>query len=165
MNNKKKICKCQIFVILCTSFVGFHPLLAISLKITRRVLQCLGKVVCSVSKGGGRSMDGNKVSQANAASRLNVPLGSISIRRFRVQNTCSRSITSYKTCRRSFSSFFGSMEKTHCGIATRCRQHCSIGEKNLHYTMVRKCLDNAVCLQDDHLCVTPPTDDKEKAPL
>ncbi|GFV24908.1 HTH_Tnp_Tc3_2 domain-containing protein [Trichonephila clavipes] len=40
-------------------------------------------------------------------------LGSIPIRRFCVQKTCSRPTTSYNTCRRPFSSSFGTKEKNH----------------------------------------------------
>ncbi|GFV22402.1 HTH_Tnp_Tc3_2 domain-containing protein [Trichonephila clavipes] len=39
-------------------------------------------------------------------------LGSIPIRRFCVQKTCSRPTTSYNTCRRPFSSSFGTKEKS-----------------------------------------------------
>ncbi|GFV37497.1 transposable element Tcb2 transposase [Trichonephila clavipes] len=39
-------------------------------------------------------------------------LGSIPIRRFCVQKTCSRPTTSYNTCRRPFSSSFGTKERT-----------------------------------------------------
>ncbi|GFW65758.1 transposable element Tcb2 transposase [Trichonephila clavipes] len=79
------------------------------------------------------------LSQADAARRLNVSrsdsatLGSIPIRRFCVQKTCSRPTTSYNTCRRPFSSSFGTKEKNHYCAAARCRPLSSIRKKNLRY--------------------------------
>ncbi|GFW36874.1 transposable element Tcb2 transposase [Trichonephila clavipes] len=60
-------------------------------------------------------------------------LGSIPIRRFCVQKTCSRPTTSYNTCRRPFSSSFGTKEKNHYCAAARCRPLSSIRKKNLRY--------------------------------
>ncbi|GBL83429.1 Transposable element Tcb2 transposase [Araneus ventricosus] len=60
-------------------------------------------------------------------------LESISIRRFCVQKTCFRPTTSYNTCKRPFSSSFGSKEKKHYCAAAHCRPLCSIREKNLRY--------------------------------
>ncbi|GFX60276.1 transposable element Tcb2 transposase [Trichonephila clavipes] len=60
-------------------------------------------------------------------------LGSIPIRRFCVQKTCSRPTTSYNTCRRPFSSSFGTKEKNHYCASARCRPLSSIRKKNLRY--------------------------------
>ncbi|GFV67152.1 transposable element Tcb2 transposase [Trichonephila clavipes] len=70
----------------------------------------------------------------NASSKTkNVTLGSIPIRRFCVQKTCSRPTASYNTCRRPFSSSFGTKEKNHYCAAARCRPLSSIRKKNLRY--------------------------------
>ncbi|GFV79565.1 transposable element Tcb2 transposase [Trichonephila clavipes] len=50
-----------------------------------------------------------------------------------VQKTCSRPTTSYNTCRRPFSSSFGTKEKNHYRAAARCRPLSSIRKKNLRY--------------------------------
>ncbi|GFV53834.1 transposable element Tc3 transposase [Trichonephila clavipes] len=86
-------------------------------------------------------------------------LGSIPIRRFCVQKTCSRPITSYNTCRRPFSSSFGTKEKNHYCAAARCRPLSSIRKKNLRYYGIVFTMQ--VCMQEDQLCAFPSTDDSE----
>ncbi|GFV62778.1 transposable element Tcb2 transposase [Trichonephila clavipes] len=71
-----------------------------------------------------------------------VTLGSIPIRRFCVQKTCSRPTTRYNTCRRPFSSSFGTKEKNHYCAAARCRPLSSI-RKRISATTVRNRLHNA----------------------
>ncbi|GBM01352.1 hypothetical protein AVEN_135778-1 [Araneus ventricosus] len=88
-------------------------------------------------------------------------MGSISIRRFCVQNTCFRPTTSYNTCRRPFSSSFGPKEKKHYCAAARCRPLCSIREENLRYYGAKKAFTMQVSMQGDQLCVSPSTDDRE----
>ncbi|GFY16541.1 transposable element Tcb2 transposase [Trichonephila clavipes] len=66
-------------------------------------------------------------------SMCSATLGSIPIRRFCVQKTCSRPITSYNTCRRPFSSSFGTKEKNHYCAAARLQTTFKHQEKNLRY--------------------------------
>ncbi|GFT71896.1 transposable element Tcb2 transposase [Trichonephila clavipes] len=75
-------------------------------------------------------------------SMCSATLGSIPIRRFCVQKTCSRPFTSYNTCRRPFSSSFGTKEKNHYCAAARCRPLSSI-RKRISATTVRNRLHNA----------------------
>ncbi|GFU99425.1 transposable element Tcb2 transposase [Trichonephila clavipes] len=57
--------------------------------------------------------------------------------------TCSRPTTSYNTCRRPFSSSFGTKEKNHYCAAARCRPLSSIRKKNLRYYGAKSSSDNA----------------------
>ncbi|GFY30991.1 transposable element Tcb2 transposase [Trichonephila clavipes] len=82
-------------------------------------------------------------------------LGSIPIRRFCVQKTCSRPITSYNTCRRPFSSSFGTKEKNHYCAAARCRPLSSIRKKESPLLRCEIVFTMQVCMQEDQLCAFP----------
>ncbi|GFY26018.1 uncharacterized protein TNCV_1917681 [Trichonephila clavipes] len=111
------------------------------------------------------------LSQADAARRLNVSRSVIQrlwdqyqIRRFCVQKTCSRPTTSYNTCRRPFSSSFGTKEKNHYCAAARCRPLSGIRKKNLRYygaTSSSQC--RSVCKKTS--CVRSPQRTTAKEPL
>ncbi|GFX34954.1 transposable element Tcb2 transposase [Trichonephila clavipes] len=91
-------------------------------------------------------------------------LGSIPIRRFCVQKTCSRPITSYNTCRRPFSSSFGTKEKNHYCAAARCRPLSSIRKKNLRYYGAKSSSQcRSVCKKTS--CVCSPQRTTAKEPL
>ncbi|GFW26775.1 uncharacterized protein TNCV_2851651 [Trichonephila clavipes] len=77
------------------------------------------------------------------------------------QKTCSRPTTSYNTCRRPFSSSFGTKEKNHYCAAARCRPLSSIRKKNLRYYGAEIVFTMQVCRQEDQLCAFPSTDDSE----
>ncbi|GFW05727.1 uncharacterized protein TNCV_3407931 [Trichonephila clavipes] len=85
------------------------------------------------------------LSQADAARRLNVSRSVVQRLWDQYQSEDSvsrrpvpgrprpRPPTSYNTCRRPFSSFFGTKEKNHYCAAARCRPLSSIRKKNLRY--------------------------------
>ncbi|GFU95500.1 uncharacterized protein TNCV_2729541 [Trichonephila clavipes] len=87
-------------------------------------------------------------------------LGSIPIRRFCVQKTCSRPTMSYNTCRRPFSSSFGTKEKNHYCAAARCRPLSSIRKKNLRYYGAKSFHNAGLYARRPVVCV-PSTDDSE----
>ncbi|GFX10172.1 HTH_Tnp_Tc3_2 domain-containing protein [Trichonephila clavipes] len=70
-------------------------------------------------------------------------LGSIPIRRFCVQKTCSRPTTSYNTCRRPFSSSFGTKEKNHYCVPQLVADHFQASGRRISATTVRNRLHNA----------------------
>ncbi|GBO41579.1 hypothetical protein AVEN_116121-1 [Araneus ventricosus] len=72
--------------------------------------------------------------------------------------------TSYNTCRRPFSSFFGQKEKKHYCAAARFRPLCSIREKDLRYYGA-KTLSQCRSLCKATSCVCPPQRTTEKGPL
>ncbi|GFS90693.1 transposable element Tcb2 transposase [Trichonephila clavipes] len=82
-------------------------------------------------------------------------------KRFCVQKTCSRPTTSYNTCRRPFSSSFGTKEKNHYCAAARCRPLSSIRKKNPRYYGAKSSSQcRSVCKKTS--CVrSPSTDDSE----
>ncbi|GFV88506.1 transposable element Tc3 transposase [Trichonephila clavipes] len=86
------------------------------------------------------------------------------IRRFCVQKTCSRPNTSYNTCRRPFSSSFGTKEKNHYCAAARCRPLSSIRKKNLRYYGAKSSSQcRSVCKKTS--CVRSPQRTTAKEPL
>ncbi|GFU89904.1 transposable element Tcb2 transposase [Trichonephila clavipes] len=86
------------------------------------------------------------------------------IRRFCVQKTCSRPTTSYNTCRRPFSSSFGTKEKNHYCAAARCRPLSSIRKKNLRYYGAKSSSQcRSVCNKTS--CVRSPQRTTAKEPL
>ncbi|GFV71509.1 transposable element Tc3 transposase [Trichonephila clavipes] len=90
------------------------------------------------------------LSQADAARRLN--------------KTCSRPTTSYNTCRRPFSSSFGTKEKNHYCAAARCRPLSSIRKKNLRYYGAKSSSQcRSVCKKTS--CVRSPQRTTAKEPL
>ncbi|GFU77223.1 HTH_Tnp_Tc3_2 domain-containing protein [Trichonephila clavipes] len=81
--------------------------------------------------------------------------------KFCVQKTCSRPITSYNTCRRPFSSSFGTKEKNHYCAAARCRPLSSI-RKKISATTERNRLHNAgLYARRPVVCVPQRTTAKE----
>ncbi|GFV01756.1 transposable element Tcb2 transposase [Trichonephila clavipes] len=66
-----------------------------------------------------------------------------------------RPTTSYNTCRRPFSSSFGTKEKNHYCAAARCRPLSSIRKKNLRYYGAKIVFTMQVCMQEDQLCAFP----------
>ncbi|GFW14159.1 uncharacterized protein TNCV_3547481 [Trichonephila clavipes] len=80
------------------------------------------------------------LSQADAARRLNVSRSVVQRLWDQYQSEDSvsehlfRPTTSYNTCRRPFSSSFGTKEKNHYCAAARCEDHFQAsGRKNLRY--------------------------------
>ncbi|GFU42967.1 transposable element Tcb2 transposase [Trichonephila clavipes] len=73
------------------------------------------------------------------------------------QKTCSRPTTSYNTCRRPFSSSFGTKEKNHYCAAARCRPLSSIRKKNLRYYGAK----SSFCMQKP-VCAFPSTDERNR---
>ncbi|GFU51095.1 transposable element Tcb2 transposase [Trichonephila clavipes] len=84
--------------------------------------------------------------------------------KFCVQKTCSRSTTSYNTCRRPFSSSFGTKEKNHYCATARCRPLSSIRKKNLRYYGAKSSSQcRSVCKKTS--CVRSPQRTTAKEPL
>ncbi|GFW80804.1 uncharacterized protein TNCV_3778841 [Trichonephila clavipes] len=85
-------------------------------------------------------------------------------KRFCVQKTCSRPTTGYNTCRRPFSSSFGTKEKNHYCAAARCRPLSSIRKKNLRYYGAKSSSQcRSVCKKTS--CVRSPQRTTAKKPL
>ncbi|GFY27490.1 transposable element Tcb2 transposase [Trichonephila clavipes] len=75
-----------------------------------------------------------------------------------------RPTTSYNTCRRPFSSSFGTKEKNHYCAAARCRPLSSIRKKNLRYYGAKSSSQcRSVC--KNQLCVRSPQRTTAKEPL
>ncbi|GFU17181.1 transposable element Tcb2 transposase [Trichonephila clavipes] len=110
------------------------------------------------------------LSQADAARRLNVSLSVVQRLWDQYQSEDSvsrrpnRPTTSYNTCRRPFSSSFGTKEKNHYCAAARCRPLSSIRKKNLRYygaKLSSQC--RSVCKKTS--CVRSPQRTTAKEPL
>ncbi|GFV54566.1 uncharacterized protein TNCV_955482 [Trichonephila clavipes] len=71
-----------------------------------------------------------------------------------------RPTTSYNTCRRPFSSSFGTKEKNHYCAAARS-DHFQASGRRISATTVRNRLHNAGLYAEDRLCAFPSTDDSE----
>ncbi|GFU82322.1 uncharacterized protein TNCV_3584521, partial [Trichonephila clavipes] len=91
-------------------------------------------------------------------------LGSIPIRRFCVQKTCSRPTTSYNTCRRPFSSSFGTKEREPTTVPQLVgRPLSAIRKKNLRYYGAKSSSQCEVVLQKTS-CVRSPQRTTAKEP-
>ncbi|GFX80039.1 uncharacterized protein TNCV_2890941 [Trichonephila clavipes] len=110
------------------------------------------------------------LSQADAARRLNVSRSVVQRLWDQYQSEDSvsedlfRPTTSYNTCRRPFSSSFGTKEKNHYCAAARCRPLSSIRKKNLHYYGAKSSSQcRSVCKKTS--CVRSPQRTTAKEPL
>ncbi|GFU80164.1 uncharacterized protein TNCV_3987731 [Trichonephila clavipes] len=107
------------------------------------------------------------LSQADVARRLNVSRSVVQRLWDQYQSEdsvsrrlCSRPTTSYNTCRRPFSSSFGTKEKNHYCAAARCRP-LSHQEEESPLLRCEIVFTMQVCMQEDQLCAFPSTDDSE----
>ncbi|GFU55402.1 transposable element Tcb2 transposase [Trichonephila clavipes] len=72
-----------------------------------------------------------------------------------IYKTCSRPTISYNTCRRPFSSSFGTKEKNHYCAAARCRPLSSIKNEESPLLRCEIVFTMQVCMQEDQLCAFP----------
>ncbi|GFV66111.1 uncharacterized protein TNCV_1649231 [Trichonephila clavipes] len=111
------------------------------------------------------------LSQADVARRLNVSRSVVQRLwdQYQSEDSVSRRPvpgrpTSYNTCRRPFSSSFGTKEKNHYCAAARCRPLSSIRKKNLRYYGAKSSSQcRSVCKKTS--CVRSPQRTTAKEPL
>ncbi|GFT17947.1 transposable element Tcb2 transposase [Trichonephila clavipes] len=72
-----------------------------------------------------------------------------------VQKTCSRPTTSYNTCRRPFSSSFGTKEKNHYCAAAHLQTTFKHQEEDSPLLRCEIVFTMQVCMQEDQLCAFP----------
>ncbi|GFY13822.1 uncharacterized protein TNCV_985941 [Trichonephila clavipes] len=102
------------------------------------------------------------LSQADAARRLNVSRSVV--QRLLINEDYYLGRPSYNTCRRPFSSSFGTKEKNHYCAAARCRPLSSIRKKNLRYYGAKSSSQcRSVCKKTS--CVRSPQRTTTKEPL
>ncbi|GFT16727.1 transposable element Tcb2 transposase [Trichonephila clavipes] len=110
--------------------------------------------------GGYRSIKDHSIRVAVPPIRYSATLGSIPIRRFCVQKTCSRPTTSYNTCRRPFQLFRHEGEEP---LLCRSSLQTTFKHQEEESPLLR-CeivFTMQVCMQEDQLCAFPSTDDSE----
>ncbi|GFW35436.1 uncharacterized protein TNCV_2612351 [Trichonephila clavipes] len=106
------------------------------------------------------------LSQADAARRLNVSRSVVQRLwdQYQSEDSVSRRPVPYNTCRKPFSSSFGTKEKNHYCAAARCRPLSSIRKKNLRYYGAKSSsLCRSVCKKTS--CVRSPQRTTAKEPL
>ncbi|GFV16538.1 transposable element Tc3 transposase [Trichonephila clavipes] len=108
------------------------------------------------------------LSQADAARRLNVSRSVVQrlwdqykSRRFCVQKTCSRSTTSYNTCRRPFSEALSARRRRTTTVPQLVADHFQASGRRISATTVRNRLHNAGLYARRPVVCVPSTDDSE----